>query len=156
MMPSMFQNELSLFDGFLQAPWFSRKDFANMERKLYGHRAKNVMNTDIRENEKEFTIEIDLPGFQKEDLSVELDQGYLTIRAVKSVGQEAPGEGKGAQNGRYIRKERYTGTCHRSYYIGEQYEKSDIRAKFDRGILTLNLPKKNVQCLENSNQIAIE
>lgn len=156
LMPSLFNDDFDLFDGFPFDSWFNNREFENMEKKLYGHRAKNVMNTDVREDDAGYKMEIDLPGFKKEEVTVELDNGYLTIIASKGLDKDEAESEKEAKKGRYIRRERYAGSCQRSYYIGEQYRQEDIKAKFEHGILTLMIPKKNVQQIANKNYIAIE
>lgn len=154
LMPALLHDDFDLFDGFSFAPWWGGREFENMEKKLYGHRAQNVMRTDIRENENGYEMEIDLPGFKKEDVSVELEDGYLTICAAK--GFEREDADKGEKAGKYICRERYAGSCKRSYYVGEQYNQDDIKAKFEHGMLSLAIPKKSAEKIENKKYIAIE
>lgn len=153
-MPSLFHDDFDLFDGFDRDPWFDDRDFQKMEKKLYGHRAKNVMNTDIRENDAEYEMKIDLPGFKKEEISAELNDGYLTITAEKGLNQDSAE--KEAKKGKYIRRERYSGKCQRSFYVGEALKQEDIKANFKHGILTLMIPKKEAKKIESDNYIAIE
>ena len=123
-----------------------------MEKKLYGHRAKNVMNTDVKETEDGYELEMDLPGFKKEEVSVELNDGYITIRAAKGLDEDE----KEKKTGKYIRRERYSGACERSFYVGEGVTQQDIKASFKHGILRLDIPKKEVKKVEQNNFISIE
>ena len=114
LMPSIFRTN-SLIDDLFDDDWFDDKEFKNVEKKLYGHRAKNVMNTDVKETEDGYELEMDLPGFKKEEVSVELNNGYITIRAAKGLDEDE----KEKKTGKYIRRERYSGACERSFYVGE-------------------------------------
>ena len=127
--------------------------FPDVEKKLYGKHAAHVMKTDIKENEQGYELEMDLPGFKKEDVQVLLENGYLTIRAEKGL-QEDDQEKK---SGKYIRRERYSGACERSFYVGEDLEQEDIKGEFKHGILKLFVPKKekNPQ-VEQKKYIMIE
>ena len=106
--PSLFNGSFELFDDLYQDPWFGFDDreFKNLEKKLYGHRAKNVMNTDIKESDKEYELEMDLPGFKKDEVSVELNDGYLTISAAKGLNKDEAESKAEAKKGNYIRRER--------------------------------------------------
>lgn len=180
--PSLFNENFDLFDHYFDDPWwgFNDHEFKNLEKKLYGHRAKNVMNTDIKESENDYEMTIDLPGFKKDEVSVELENGYLTIAAHKGFekgfneGDENAGAaaGKGAtdqhaeakhseakekaKKARYIRQERYTGSCQRSFFVGEDLETKDIKANFEHGILKLVIPKKEKKEVASNKYIAIE
>ncbi|MDO4477572.1 MAG: Hsp20/alpha crystallin family protein [Lachnospiraceae bacterium] len=117
---------------------------------------KSLMRTDIKENDKAFEMEVELPGYKKEDVSVKLEEGKLIITAKTSASVEeaAPAEEGStevveARNERYIRRERYNGSCSRAFYVGEGIEESAISAKFANGILTLILPKKQPVVPEN-------
>ena len=158
LMPSIFHDDFDLFDRFYQNPWlgFDDREFKNMEKKLYGHRAKNVMNTDIKESENGYEMEIDLPGFSKDEVTVELNEGYLTISASKGLNKDEAENEKEAKKGNYIRRERYTGACQRSFYIGEGITQEDIKASFKHGILKLDIPKKDAKQVEAKKYIAIE
>lgn len=151
LMPSIFRTN-SLIDDLFDDDWFNDKEFRNMEKKLYGHRAKNVMNTDVKETEDGYELEMDLPGFKKEEVSVELNDGYITIRAAKGLDEDE----KEKKTGKYIRRERYSGTCERSFYVGEGVTQQDIKASFKHGILRLDIPKKEVKKIEQNNFISIE
>ena len=150
-MPSIFRTN-SLIDDLFDDDWFNDKEFRNMEKKLYGHRAKNVMNTDVKETEDGYELEMDLPGFRKEEVSVELNDGYITIRAAKGLDEDE----KEKKTGKYIRRERYSGACERSFYVGEEVTQQDIKASFKHGILRLDIPKKEVKKVEQNNFISIE
>mgnify|MGYP004524415321 FL=1 len=151
LMPSIFRTN-SLIDDLLDDDWFNDKEFRNMEKKLYGHRAKNVMNTDVKETEDGYELEMDLPGFKKEEVSVELNDGYITIRAAKGLDEDE----KEKKTGKYIRRERYSGACERSFYVGEGVTQQDIKASFKHGILKLDIPKKEARKIEQNNFISIE
>lgn len=113
--------------------------------------SSNMMQTDVKETDKSFELDISLPGFKKEDLKAELKDGYLTINAEHAESKEEKDEGK------FIRKERYTGHCSRSFYVGEEITENDIRAKFENGVLILNIPKKEPEKkVEEKKLIAIE
>ena len=151
LMPSIFRTN-SLIDDLFDDDWFNDKEFRNMEKKFYGHRAKNVMNTDVKETEDGYELEMDLPGFKKEEVSVELNDGYITIRAAKGLDEDE----KEKKTGKYIRRERYSGACERSFYVGEGVTQQDIKASFKHGILRLDIPKKEVKKVEQNNFISIE
>ena len=128
--PSIFND--NLFDDFFEFPFFDDR----AERKLYGSNANNLMKTDIKEHKDGYELEIDLPGFQKDDLQAELKDGYLTISASKQVNKDEK------ETGKYIRRERYSGSCQRSFYVGDAITQEDIKAEFKHGILRLFVPKK--------------
>ena len=147
MLPAIF-NE-NLFDDFFDDRFMMPSIFGKND-PLYGKNAKNVMKTDVRETENTYELDIDLPGFKKEDVSLKLDDGYLTIGAVKSLEKES-GNGK---DGKYIRRERYEGQCSRSFFVGKGVQANDISAKFEDGILKVSVPKTAQP--EVNNYIAIE
>ena len=130
--PSIFND--NLFDDFFEFPFFDDR----AEKKLYGHHANNLMKTDIKEHQDGYELEIDLPGFHKDEIQAELKDGYLTISATKQLNQDE----KEKETGKYIRRERYTGSCQRSFYVGEAVTQEDIKAEFKHGILRLFVPKK--------------
>ena len=158
MTPSLFHDNFDLFDRFYQDPWFGLNDreFKKLEKKLYGHRANNVMNTDIKESDNGYEMEIDLPGFSKDEITVELNDGYLTVSAAKGLDQNESKSEEEAKNGNYIRRERYYGSCQRSFYVGEAVTQEDIKASFKHGILKLSLPKKDKKQVDAKKYIAIE
>lgn len=157
MTPSLFNDNFDLFDCFCQDPWFRFDDneFKNMEKKLYGHRAKNVMSTDVKEYDSEYEMTVDLPGFKKEDVSVALENGYLTISATKNIEKNDSESGE-KKKGKFIRCERYSGSCQRSFYVGDGLTVDDIKANFKHGILSIAIPKKSKKELANNKYIMIE
>ena len=144
LMPSIFRTN-SLIDDLFDDDWFDDKEFKNVEKKLYGHRAKNVMNTDVKETEDGYELEMDLPGFKKEEVSVELNNEYITIRAAKGLDEDE----KEKKTGKYIRRERYSGACERSFYVGEDVTQEDIKGEYKHGILKLFVPKKEAKPVSN-------
>ncbi len=137
-MPTVFGNDL--FDDFFNFfPYVDDKEFKNTEKKLYGKNADHIMKTDVKEMDDAYELEMDLPGFKKEEIQISLDEGYMTINAVKGLDQDE----KEKKTGKYIRRERYVGSCCRSFYVGEDITEEDIQAEFKHGILKLTIPKKN-------------
>ena len=126
--------------------------FPEVDKELYGKHAGNVMKTDVREADSGYEVDIDLPGFKKDEINVQLDNGYLSISAAKGLDKEEKNK-----EGKYIRKERYAGAMSRSFYVGENVEQEDIKAEFKHGILKLFVPKKEAKpAVEKKNHIAIE
>ena len=117
----------------------------------YAKNTANVMKTDIKENENGYELDIDLPGYKKENVKAELKDGYLTISASNDSSTEEKDE-----KGKYIRKERYTGSVSRSFYVGKYVTEEDIHAKFENGILKLSVPKVDAPKVEQNKYIAIE
>lgn len=156
--PSLFNENFDLFDRFFMDPWFdfTDREAKNLEKKLYGHRAKNVMNTDIKESDADYEMTIDLPGFKKEEVSVALDNGYLTISATKGLEENEAENEEEKNKGNYIRRERYCGSCSRSFYVGDALTVEDIKANFKHGILQLTIPKKDKKEVTQNKYIAIE
>ena len=152
MMPSIFGE--NLFDDFMEDfPFYDDKSMKKMEKKLYGHHAKNMMKTDIKEEENAYELEMDLPGFKKDEIKVSLEDGYLTISAAKGLDKDEQEK----KTGKYIRKERYAGACSRSFYVGKEVHQDDIKAEFKHGILTLFVPKKEAKpAVEQKHSISIE
>ena len=126
--PSIFGENL-FDDWFDDFPFFDDRDLRKVDKKLYGRRAGNLMKTDIQEMKDGYKMEVDLPGFKKDEITVELDDGYLTISAAKGLDQDE----KEKESGRYIRRERYAGACSRSFYVGEGVTEEDIKAEFKHG-----------------------
>ena len=114
--------------------------FDEWEQKYVGRRTSDLMKTDVKELENAFIVEIDLPGFDKSDIRIELEDGSLTVSASK----EEKKEEKDKKNGRYIRRERYVGACKRTFYVGDQVTEEDIKASFEKGVLSIEIPKKEV------------
>lgn len=143
MMPSIFGEDL-LND------WFDFS-FPDVDRKYYGRRsADQIMRTDVKEKDDAYEVEIDLPGFKKDEIKAELKEGYLTISAAKNVNNDEKKDGK------YIRQERFTGNVSRSFYVGKNLTQEDIHAKFENGILTLDIPKKDQKQVEENRYVTIE
>ena len=137
LMPSIFGE--SLFDEFMKDfPFYDDKDMKKAERKLYGRRGKNMMKTDVMEKKDSYILEMDLPGFTKDEVKVSLEDGYLTISAAKGLDQDEQEK----KSGRYIRRERYAGACERTFYVGDTVSQEDIKGEFKHGILKLTIPKK--------------
>ena len=143
MMPSIFGE--TLFDDWMD---FS---FPNVDKVLYGKNADHVMKTDVKETDEGYEVDIDLPGFKKDEVNAKLENGYLTISAAKGLDKDEQDK-----NGKYIRKERYAGSMSRSFYVGEDITQEDIRARFEDGILRLTVPKKDKKQVEQRKYIAIE
>ena len=149
-MPSIFGNDM--FGDFFTDPWFDEKEFKDMQKKLYGHRAKNVMSTDVKEVENGYELEMDLPGFKKDEIKASVENGYLTISAARGLDEDE----KDKKSGKYIRRERYAGACERSFYVGEGISQDDIKASFQHGILKLFIPKEPEKSVEEKKYVAIE
>ena len=145
LVPSIFGEDL--FDSFFE-------DFARPTRNVarYNAPAANVMRTDVKETDTGYELDVDLPGYKKENVQVELKDGCLTVTAKTAQSKDEKDE-----NGRYIRRERYSGTCSRAFYVGEDIEQNDIKAKFEDGILKLSVPKKEAKPkVEENRYITIE
>lgn len=117
------RHDFDLFDDMFRDPFFNEGE-------------SKLMKTDIKEKKDKYLIDIDLPGYEKDNIKIEIQDGYLTVHA--SVNKENDEEEKG----KYVRKERYAGECSRSFYIGDNIKEEDIKAKFKNGTLTLEIPKK--------------
>ena len=143
LMPSIFGE--NVFDDWMG---FS---FPDIDKKLYGKHAKNVMKTDIREMDDSYEVVIDLPGFKKDEIEVQLENGYLTISAAKGLDKDETDK-----QGKYLRQERYAGSMSRSFYVGEDITEEDIHGKFENGILKLDIPKVEAKKVEQKKHIAIE
>lgn len=146
MLPSIFGE--NLFDEFFQDP-FDRMSVFSDHNPLYGKHGKNLMKTDVRETENTYELDVDLPGFKKDEIKVDLKDGYLTVSAAKGLDRD-----KQDKDGKYIRQERYAGACSRSFYVGD-VESTDVSAKYEDGILKISLPKHVKKELPSSTTIAI-
>ena len=144
LMPSIFGENLVNDD------WMDF-GFPEVDKALYGKHANNVMKTDVKETDTGYEVDIDLPGFKKDEINAQLDNGYLTISAAKGLDKDEKDK-----KGKYIRKERYAGAMSRSFYVGEGITQEDIKAKYEDGILRLSVPKKEAKAVENKKYIAIE
>ena len=134
----------SLFGENLLDDWFDFPDpreYNQVEKKLYGRHANRLMKTDVHEHDDHYEMDIDLPGFKTEEIQLQLENGYLTVQAAKGLESEE----KDQKKGRIIRQERYSGSMQRSFYVGDQVTEEDIKAKFEHGVLSLNIPKKEAQ-----------
>ena len=144
LMPSIFGENLFNDD---------RMDFGfpEIDKALYGKHAGHVMKTDVKETDAGYEVDIDLPGFKKDEISAKLENGYLTISAAKGLDKDEQDK-----NGKYIRKERYAGSMSRSFYVGDGVTQDDIKAKYEDGILRLVVPKKDNKAVEADRYISIE
>ena len=149
MLPSIFGE--NLFDDFFADPFGMMAPVRSSEEALYGKHARNLMKTDVRELDNTYELDVDLPGFKKDEISVDLKNGYLTIGASKGLDRDQKDE-----NGKYIRRERYAGVCSRSFYVGSSVRPEQIGAKYEDGILKLSVPKAAHRELPASTSIAIE
>ena len=146
LMPSIFGE--SLFDD-----WFDDFDrqMQHMDRRLYGRNANREMKTDVREKEDGYEIDMDLPGFKKDQVELNLENGYLTVTANKGFDKDEKDK-----QGRMIRQERYAGSMQRSFYVGDNMTEEDVKARFEDGVLHLNLPKKDARKVPEKKTICIE
>lgn len=144
LMPSVYGRDFfdDLMDGF---------GFPDVNKKLYGRHAKNMMKTDIRETDEGYEVIMDLPGFKKDEIEVQLENGYLTVSAAKGLDKD-----EADKKGKYICRERYAGEMSRSFYVGEDILDTDIHARFENGILKLDVPKKEAKAVETKKRVAIE
>ena len=147
LVPSIFGE--NLFDDFMDFPFDD--DFWGRKNPLYGKNAKRMMKTDIRETDGSYELDVDLPGFKKDEIKASLENGYLTISAAKGLDKDEKDK-----DGKYIRQERYAGAMSRSFYVGDAVTQDEVKAKYEDGILKLSIPKKAEQSVEQKNQIAIE
>lgn len=148
LLPSIFGNDL--FDSMLSFPRFD--GFEDIDRKLYGKHADRLMRTDVQEHEDHFDIDIDLPGFKKEEIALDLQSGYLIVSTAKELNNDDTTE-----KGKLIRQERYSGSMQRSYYVGKDVTEEDIKAKFEDGVLSLCVPKKEPsKSIPERKRIAIQ
>ncbi len=146
MLPSIFGE--NLFDDFFGDPFGM---MPHGRDPLYGKHARNLMRTDVRETEDTYELDVDLPGFKKDEVTLELKDGVLTIQAVKGLDKDETDK-----KGKYIRQERYAGSCSRSFYVGEDVEAGEVAARFENGILQLSIPKKEHKQLPKNSTIQIQ
>lgn len=140
MLPRLFGEDL--FDNFFN------DDF--MMRPFQRSTASQMMKTDVRELDNAYEVDMELPGFKKEDIKLDLKDGYLTVNATRNTENNEKND-----EGKYIRQERYVGTCSRSFYVGD-VKPTDIGAKYEDGILKLTVPKEQPQVMPSGTNIAIE
>ena len=146
-MPSIFGE--SLFDNMFP---FDEKFFTEKKDPLYGKNVSRLMKTDVRETEKTYELDIDLPGFKKDEIQMELNDGVLTISAAKGLDKDEEDK-----KGNYIRKERYAGNMSRSFYVGKYVTVEDVHPKYENGILSFSVPKEEAKPVEEKkNYISIE
>lgn len=133
------KRDFDIFDSFFEDPFFE-----GSKRKH-----QDIMRTDIKEKDGNYILEIDVPGYNKEDIQIELENGYLTVTAKSNSNIDEEKDG-------YIYKERYVGQCSRSFYAGENIKEEDIKANFKNGTLVLTFPKEDIKNIENKKIITIE
>ena len=146
MLPAIFGENLfdEMFDDMM-------RPMHSMEKALYGKHARAIMKTDVRETDNSYEVDIDLPGFKKDEVNVQLEDGYLTVSASKGLNEEEK------ESGNYIRRERYAGSCERTFFVGEDITQEDIKGEFKHGILKLFIPKKEAKpAVEEKKYITIE
>ena len=148
LMPSIFGENL-FDDDWMNFPF--NDEFWGKKNPLYGKHAQNMMKTDIRETDGSYELDIDLPGFKKDEIKLELENGYLTISATKGLDKDETDK----KTGKYIRRERYAGNLSRSFYIGEGVKQEDIKAAFKNGILSITVPKEDKTAKEEKKYITI-
>ena len=147
MVPSIYGE--NMFDEF-----FDNNGFFGSHSPLFGKNSKNLMKTDIRETDdaKAYRFAVELPGFKKDEISLDIKDGYLTIAAQKGLDKDEQDK-----KGRVLRQERYAGACSRSFYVGDQVKENDIHANYQNGTLCIQVPKIEAQPqVESKHQIAIE
>ena len=149
LMPCIFGENL-FDDDWMNFP-FTDEAFWGKKNPLYGKHAQNMMKTDIRETDSSYELDVDLPGFKKDEINVQLKDGYLTLTAAKGLDKDSQDK-----KGNYIRKERYAGTMSRSFYVGEAVNEEDVHAKYEDGILKISVPKKEPEKIEKNGYISIE
>ena len=148
-LPTVFgENLVDVFDDF-DRNFF--RVFCNIDHTLYGKHAQNLMKTDVKETEDAYEIDVDLPGFKKDEISLELNNGYLTISTEKSL--EKDEENK---KGKMLRQERYSGVMQRSFFVGEHLTEEDIKASYENGVLHVMIPKKEARKVPEKKTILIE
>ena len=135
MVPRRNSNGLDIFDDVFADPFFSEKE-------------NKIMRTDLKEKDGKYFLEIDIPGFDKDDIKIELQEGYLTITAEKDDEKED-------KHAKYLKRERFSGMCSRSYYVGDNVREEDIKANFKNGILTVEFPKEPEKKVEEKKYIPI-
>ena len=148
-LPTVFgENLMDVFDDFDRSFF---RGFGNIDHTLYGKHAQHMMKTDVKELEDSYEVDIDLPGFKKDEIHLELNNGYLTISTEKTL--EKDNEGK---KGKMLRQERYSGVMQRSFFVGEHLTEEDIKASYDSGVLHVIIPKKDAPKAPEKKTILIE
>ena len=146
--PKIFTD--NVFDDWFD-PFGMMKDMNRVDRKLYGKHSNREMLMDVKDHEDHYEVEIDLPGFRKEDISIELNDGYMTVSASKGLNEDDKDK-----KGKIVRQERYSGMMSRSFYVGEDITNEEVHAKFENGVLKLDIPKKEYEKIAHKNTIMIE
>ena len=148
MMPSIFGE--NLFDDFMND--FAFPAFQDVDKALYGKHAKNLMKTDVKDTKDGYEVDIDLPGFKKDEIKIQLNNGTLTVSAAKGLDKDEEDKEK-----KYVRRERYAGAMSRSFYVGDHVTEEDVHPKYENGILSFTIPKKEQKAVEQKDRfIAIE
>ncbi len=147
MMPSIFGE--NLFDNFMND--FTFPSFPNVDKALYGKHAKNLMKTDVKDTENGYEVDMDLPGFKKDEIQIELKDGVLTVSAAKGLDKDEKDK-----KGNYIRRERFAGSMSRSFYVGKHVREEDVHPKYENGILSFSIPKEDKVIEEKKHMISIE
>ena len=148
MMPRIFGE--NLFDDFMND--FAFPAFPNVEKKLYGKHARNLMKTDVKDTDTGYEVDVDLAGFKKDEIQIELEKGFLTVTAAKGLDKDEKDK-----KDNYIRRERYAGSMSRSFYVGEHVTEDDIHPKYENGILSFTVPKEEAKAIEDKkHSISIE
>ena len=148
-LPNVFgENLMDVFDDF-DRNFF--RGFGNVDRALYGKHAQHMMKTDVKETDEGYEVDVDLPGFRKDEIHLELNNGYLTISTEKSLEKDEKNK-----QGKMLRQERYAGTMQRSFFVGEQITEEDVKATYENGVLHLIIPKKEAPKAPEKRTILIE
>ena len=148
MMPRIFGE--NLFDDFMND--FAFPAFPNVDKELYGKHARNLMKTDIKDTDTGYEVDVDLAGFKKDEIQIELEKGFLTVTAAKGLDKDEKDK-----KDNYIRRERYAGSMSRSFYVGEHVTEDDIHPKYENGILSFTVPKEEAKAIEDKKHyISIE
>ena len=147
--PSIFND--SIFDDLMDFDFPVFRGMGDVDKKLYGKHAAQMMKTDVHEHEDQYEVDIDLPGFKKDEITLDLENGYLTVSAAKGLDKDEKNK-----KGKLIRQERYAGSMQRSFYVGEGVTEEDVKAKFEDGVLKLNIPKKEAPKVPEKKTIMIE
>ena len=148
-LPTLFgENLMDVFDDFDRSFF---RSFPQPDRALYGKNAGRMMKTDVKETDEGYELDVELPGFKKDEIKLELNSGYLTISTEKNLEKDEKN-----QQGKILRQERYSGTMQRSFYVGDSITEEDIKAKYENGVLSLTVPKKDARKVPEKKQILIE
>ena len=147
--PTLFNDDF--FDDFMNFDFPRFRDADHIERKLYGKHASGLMKTDVHDNDGNYELDIDLPGFKKDEIKLTLDNGYLIVGAAKNLNEDEKDS-----RGKLLRQERYSGAMQRSFYVGDGIDENDVKAKFEDGVLRLTFPKEKEPEIPEKKTILIE